>query len=82
MSQKLYGELWYLSEDLILLSLFDAEVPLVTKCEIVKAAHETDGERDPPKWAHVDMRNTAVQQKTLVDFVSKSSKNPFTVPCC
>ena len=37
-SQKLAGQLWYLSEDSIVLSLFNAEVPLDTKCEIVNSA--------------------------------------------
>ena len=81
-SRKLCRQPWYLSEVLILLSLFDAEVSLATKCEIVKAARERDGEKDPPKRALVDMKNTAVQQKTLVDFVSKSSKNLFTFWVC
>jgi len=76
-SRKIAGHLWYLSEDLILLSLFDAEVDLLTKRAILKASEEKDGEKDPPKRAQVDM--ATVQQKTLIDFVSKSSRNLFAM---
>jgi hypothetical protein len=70
------GHLWYLLEDLILLSLFDQNVDMTTKRAIIKASEENDGQRDPPKRAQVDM--TTVQSKTLVDFISKSSRNLFT----
>ena len=61
-SWKLAGQLWCLSQDLILLSLYDAEVSLTTKCEIVNAAHGRDGEKKPTRRAHVDM-----QHRRLVD---------------
>ena len=75
-THKMAGHLRYVSEDLILLSLFDQDVDLPTKQAILKASQENEGEKDPPKRAHFDM--TTVQSKTLVDFVSKSSRNLFT----
>lgn len=56
-------------------------MPLATKCGIVNAAHGTDSEKHPPKWAHVDIIDAAVQHKTLGDFVLMSSKNLFTILC-
>ena len=75
-TRKMAGHLWYVSEDLILLSLFDQDVDLPTKRAILKASQENEGEKDPPKCAHFDM--TTVQSKTLVNFVSKSNRNLFT----
>ena len=76
-SCKLAGRLWYLSEDLILLSLFDPKVDNATKRAMLKQSEEKEGEKDPPKRVHVDM--ATVQQKTLDIFVSKSSRNLFAM---
>ena len=54
-SQKIAGQLWYLSEDLILLSLFDTDVDNATKRAILKASEEKEGEKHPPKHIHFDM---------------------------
>jgi len=40
-SGKLAGQLWYLSEDLILFTLFDSDVDVTTKCDI----ESVNGER-------------------------------------
>jgi len=74
-SRKIAGQLWYLSEYLILLSLFDVDSG--TKRAIVKASEEKVGEKDPPKRVLVDI--ATAQQKTLVDFVSKSSTKLFSM---
>ena len=74
-SRKIAGHPWYRLEDLILLSLFDPGVNLTTKREILTASTVKEGEKDPLKRVHVDM--ATVQQKTLVYFVSKSSRNLF-----
>lgn len=74
-SCKMAGHLWYLSEDLVLLSLFDPELDSATKRALVKGSEEHVGETDPPKRPHIEM--ASVQQKTLVDFVSKSSRKLF-----
>ena len=64
-SRKIAGQLWY---------LFDPEMDATTKRAIIKATNN-DGELDPPKGAQVDL--STVHQRTLVDFVSKSSKKLF-----
>ena len=46
-TRKMAGHLWYVSEDLILLSLFDQDVDLPTKRAILKASQENEGEKDP-----------------------------------
>lgn len=74
-SRKISGHLWYLTEDLILLSLFDPEMDLQTKRDIVKASTEQEGVNDQSKRVEVDLET--VQQKTIVDFVSKRSRNLF-----
>jgi hypothetical protein len=76
-SRKLAGHLWYLSEDLILLSLFDPEVDSATKRAMIQSSKENEAEKDSPKRVHVEM--ATVQQKTLDSFVSKSSINLFAM---
>ena len=71
---------WYLLEDLILLSLFDAEVSPASKCRMMNAAHWTDSEKHPPKRVHMDITDAAVQQTTLeCDIASMSSKILFII---
>ncbi|CAM4573541.1 unnamed protein product [Leuciscus chuanchicus] len=76
-SRKIAGHLWYLSENLILLSLFDKQVDFTTKRAILKALEEWVGEKAPPKRVQVDM--LTIKQKTLDNFVSKSSRNLFSM---
>ena len=76
-SRKLAGQLWYLSEDLILLSLFDRAVDSATKRAILTASIEKDGDVDPLKRAVVDM--AMIQQKTLADFVAKGNRKLFVL---
>lgn len=74
-SHKMAGHLWYLSEDLILFCLFDPAVDFATKRAIVKASIEKEGENVSLKRAVVDLMT--IEQKTLIDFVSKRSRNMF-----
>lgn len=74
-SRKLAGQLWYLSEDLILFALFDQDVDINTKRAIVKASMEKEGTTKSLKRAEVQL--SSVKQKMLVDFVSKSSRTVF-----
>jgi len=69
-SGKLAGQLWYLSEDLILFSLFDSDVDVATKRAILTASMEKEG-GESLKRAEIQL--SSVQQKTLDDFVSKRS---------
>lgn len=74
--KKMLGHLWYLSEELVPLSLFDAKVSVQTKREIISSMLVNEGRssrvvRDTsvtPK----DVRNTWAH-KSLADFASKRS---------
>jgi hypothetical protein len=68
--------LWYLSEHLVVLALFDKDVSVQTKQEIV-AALENDGLSTVQQRAAVD--TSLVASMTLQDFVTKSSKLLFDV---
>jgi len=72
-SRKLAGQLWYLSKDLILFALFDSNVDVTTKWDILKASIEKGGEL----LKHAEIQRSSVQQKTLADFVSKRSRTVF-----
>lgn len=68
--------LWYLSEHLVVLALFDKNVSVQTKQEIV-AALENDGLSTGQQRATID--TSLVESMTLKDFVTKSSKHLFDV---
>ena len=70
-SEKFSNHLWYLSEDLIGLALFDSRVSLSTKRLMVKAMREVDGVEDAPKRIAVSLKT--FKEKKLEDFVSKKS---------
>jgi len=48
-SRKIAEQIWYLSEDLILLSLFERQVDAATKQAMLKASTQTEGKSDLPK---------------------------------
>jgi len=48
-SEKLSNYIWYLSEDLIGLALFDNRVSVSTKRLMVKVMQEAEGVEEPPK---------------------------------
>jgi len=73
-SRKLAGQLWYLSEDLILFTVFASDVDVTTKRAILKASMETEG-GESLKRAEIQL--SSVQQKILADFVSKRSRTVF-----
>ena len=75
-SKKLASHLWYLSEELIGLSLFDATVPLDVKRRIVQKMREEEGLENPPKRAVVNLQE--IGNKTLDDFASMNSLLLFT----
>ena len=63
--------LWYLSENLNLLGLFDRNVGLTTKCAMVKVSANVV--KDEPLYqTRVDTTNT--KYKTLVECVHKNSR--------
>lgn len=73
-SKKLASHLWYLSEELVGLSLFDDSVPHDMKAKIVQKMGE-EGLENPPKRAVVDLND--IQNKTLEDFASTNSLTLF-----
>ena len=73
-SRKLAGQLWYLSEELILFTGFDSDVDVTTKRAILKASMEKEG-GESLKRAEIQL--SSVQQKTLADFVSKRCRTVF-----
>lgn len=78
-TEKFKRHLWYLSEDLILLSLFDPEIDSSSKQAMVEASLKREGMRDPPKRLVVDMKT--FKQNSLCDFVTKNSRNIFKMLC-
>ena len=65
--------LWYLSEELISLAFFDEAIPLEIKRQMVTAL-QNKGSEVPPKRKHRDFTLTNLQNKTLADFVTSSSR--------
>lgn len=71
-AQKFSSHLWYLSEELILMSLFDDSISVADKQAIVTAIHESSlSEDEPPKKAYVDL--ATIGDRQLSSFVSKQS---------
>ena len=66
---KMASLLWYLTEDLNLLSLFNRNVGLTKKCAMVKVS-ENVKEDEPLPQALVDMTNT--KNKTFVACITKN----------
>jgi hypothetical protein len=74
--KKLTNHLWYLSEKLVALALFDPAVTVEEKKAMV-AALENEGEEDPGVRVHVNMQS--IGAKTLSDFVTKNTRNVFVI---
>ena len=70
---KLKGHLWYLSEELVALALFDTNVPLVTKRKILAAVREKDGKEDAPA-KRPTLPASAIAGRCLEDFASKNTR--------
>lgn len=70
-SKKMASHLWYLSEELVGLSLFDDAVTHNIKNLMVKAMGEVEGDEDPPKRATVDVASV---NKTVADFTTMKTK--------
>ena len=74
--KKFLGHLWYLSEDLVGLALFDARVPDEEKRRMVRAMEKTvPVSEDPPKRIYVDLKSVA--EKSLSDFTTQNSRRLF-----
>lgn len=69
--KKFSNHLWYLSEELAALALFDSEVDAAAKREMVSAMKQEEGLEDPPQRIKVDLKS--LPQKTLASFVTMQS---------
>lgn len=71
-TSKIASHLWYLSEDLIGLSIFDERVSETEKEAIVRRMKQIDGEENAPKRVTVNM--SLIHEKKLSDFTTRRSK--------
>ena len=72
-SKKFANHLWYLSEELAGLALFDASVELELKKLMVSGLKE-EGQENPQPRAQVDLTaKEAILTKTVADFVTSAS---------
>ena len=73
-ASKAFGRhLWYISEELVSLDLFDVRTTLEEKSLIV-TTFGRDGAEDPPKRISLEPDLTVLTRNTLSDFASSSSK--------
>lgn len=77
---KITLHLWYLNDELAILSLFDETVPLEMKKKIVKAVKTREAMNPKAKKFIIDQNNlNFIMQKDLSDFVSQKSLNLFKI---
>ena len=74
--KKLANHLWYLSEELVALALFDSNVTLEEKRRMT-AALQRKSEKKASKRVPVEIEN--IQTKELHDFVTDNTRNFFTI---
>ena len=74
--KKLANHLWYLSEELVALALFDSNVTLEEKRRMT-AALQRKSEKKASKRVSVEIEN--IQTKELHDFVTDNTRNFFTI---
>ena len=65
MQDKMAGHLWQLSENFIVLSMFEPEVDLAAKPAMLKVLEEIQGEEKPQPWDRVGMNNIKVKPWTI-----------------
>jgi len=76
--KKIANHLWYLTEELIPLSLFDPEVPVEDKSAIVDAMKNTEGSPDRMRRLQAKPKDIPeIAKKTLADLASKKSLTLF-----
>jgi hypothetical protein len=75
-ASKLSHHLWYLSEELVAMALFDPLVSTTTKRAMVEAISNKEGAEEPPK--RINLKEDSVSSSRLEDFCSKNSKSLFT----
>lgn len=73
---KMMRHLWYLSEKLVILSLFDENVSIDAKIHMVRNLRTESKQTNPNRAIH---RNKPIRNLRLADFVSKKSKLFFQI---
>lgn len=73
--EKFSKHLWYLSEDLSGLSLFDSHIPLSTKRKVVEVLQNQKGTKNPEKRITISLKN--FHNKKFEDFLTKESLKLF-----
>lgn len=74
--KKLCGHLWYLSEELVALALFDPEVDVDEKKAMVQQLSHS-APKDPVKRIAIDQ--SKIRDKRLSDFVTSNTRNFFEI---
>ena len=74
--RKLKNHLWYLSEELIALSLFDPDVSISQKQQIVQAIQANVVQKEPTKKCNLDLVN--LEQTELHDFATSNTLRFFS----
>lgn len=78
--EKMTSHLWYLNDELAILSLFDDTVPIDMKKKIVEAVKVRDGIDSKVKRFEIDYKNiNSIIQTDLSYFVSQKSLNLFKI---
>lgn len=78
--EKMISHLWYLSDELAILSLFDDTVSYDVKKSIVEAVKTREGTDVKARRFVIDQKNLhSIMQKNMSDFVSKKSLNLFEI---
>ena len=74
--RKLKNHLWYLSEELIALSIFDPDVSISQKQQIVQAIQANVVQKEPTKKCNLDLVN--LEQTELHDFATSNTLRFFS----
>lgn len=78
-STKLLGHLWYISEDLVALSLFDDTVTSDIKLKMIRGIKEREGAQKVGKRIVIDKTDCKeILHKDVSDFITKNSMFLFT----
>ena len=73
-------QLWYLSERLVALALFDPDPPLRCKRDMVQAIDlQKEEEEDLPRKSAVDIKSATLATKMVASFIMPSSKQLFKI---
>ena len=78
--RKICGQLWYLSEELVMLALFDKTIPTDIKRSIVVELKIEPSDDEIQKKASVNYKDVkSIMSMTLKQFVTKNSLNFFNI---